>query len=448
MKYKIALLLKTHYHDFCEEQMKKKLENIQLDAYLYDTLEELLETFQRICHEYDGFYVSGLIPYQAIRTLGKEGRHALIEVANVDIANTYRILIQHLIGEHAVQLSRIGMDFLRFENDLEEVIFQDRFAEVVHSYEGRWKTLKTVEEIEAEEAAVSEFYKKQYENQEIDLIITYFYSACENMKQYGIPCYYVYAGNQAFRQSMENLKNNIALRKMEQDKSAVICIDKQEMREEKKEEFEAFEHDLLECIQTFNADHYNQLIIKDGYHNLELYTDYAEMKKLTNSFTQCPIYQKLEEQIGFTGSVGYGVGANLYQARINAINASRYGRKGSGNTGGSFFMDEQDNLTVLKGGGTVNTMKISENYIRKVANEVKLSAETIVRLIGVMNSLNTNEITSHDLVYGLNISLRNANKFLLNLETHDYAEIIGYRRIGNKGRPTRVYKLKLQYKAH
>ena len=149
--------------------------------------------------------------------------------------------------------------------------------------------------------------------------------------------------------------------------------------------------------------------------------------------------------LGFEGSIGYGVGANLYQARINAINASRYGRNGGKKAGGSFYIDEKENLVVLKVGKEEKVVKVAEGYIEKTANAVKLSAETIVRIIGVMKSLNSNEITSHDLVYGLNISMRNANKFLLNLEKYQYAEIIGYRRIGNKGRPTRVYRLKVQY---
>ena len=147
MNYKIALLLKKHYRNFCEEKIKSKPENMELDYFLYDTLEELLDIFRKIYHKYDGFYVSGLIPYQAIRTMGEEGCEALIEVANVDVANTYRILIQHLVGKNAVRLSRIGMDFLRFESDLEEVILQDRFAQVVHGYEGRWKILRPLKKL-------------------------------------------------------------------------------------------------------------------------------------------------------------------------------------------------------------------------------------------------------------------------------------------------------------
>lgn len=108
-------------------------------------------------------------------------------------------------------------------------------------------------------------------------------------------------------------------------------------------------------------------------------------------------------------------------------------------------MDEKGNLTVLKSGTTEKTVKISEDYVRTIANAVRLSAETIVRIIGVMHSLNTDKITSHDLVYGLNISLRNANKFLSNMEKYHYAEVVGYKRIGNKGRPVRVYQLTLKY---
>ena len=445
MEYKIALLLRTHYRKFCEEEIKKAPDNVKLDYYLYDSLSDLQEIFQKVHRQYDGFYVSGLIPYQAIKTFGKEGRKALIEVANIDIANSYRILIQHLVGANAVSLSRIGMDFLRFENNLEEVILQDRFAEVVHDYEGRWKNFKTLEEIEEEEQAVVDFYKQQYEKNAIDLIITYFHSACEAMEQSKIPCYYVYAGSQAFWQSIENLKNNIALQKMESEKSAVICIDKEEMRDEQDENFEAFEESLLQYMQKFNVAHYNQFVVKNGNHNVELYMDQAELKALTKNFVQCPLYTTLNEKLGFEGSIGYGVGANLYQARINAINASRYGRNGGKKAGGSFYIDEKENLVVLNIGKEEKVVKVAEGYIEKTANAVKLSAETIVRIIGVMKSLNSNEITSHDLVYGLNISMRNANKFLLNLEKYQYAEIIGYRRIGNKGRPTRVYRLKLQY---
>ena len=99
------------------------------------------------------------------------------------------------------------------------------------------------------------------------------------------------------------------------------------------------------------------MILKDGHHNLESNMDFAEMEAITRGFTECPLYKIFVEKIDFSGSVGYGVGDNLYHARINAINASRYGRNGGKNTGGSFFMDEKGNLTVLKNGTAEKTVK-------------------------------------------------------------------------------------------
>lgn len=447
MKYKIALLLKEHYRVFCEEQVNNKPDDMETDFFPYTTLEELQKIFKEIQGRYDGFYVSGLIPLQAIRNVGKQGRDALICNSDVEVANTYRILIQYLTGPNPVQLSRIGMDFLRYETNIEEVIAQNRFSEVVHGYESRWKTLPTLEEIEAEEADIVAFYKKQIEENKIDLIITYFYSVVEFVKKYNIPCYYVYPNPRAFRESMESLKKSISLRKMQKDKAAVICIDKEDMRAGKKDIFEKFDRDLEKNIQRLNRQQYNQLIFKNGYHNFEIYIDYSYMSQITKEFTECPMYEKLAEELGFIGNIGYGVGANLYQARLNAIDASHYGRNGGKNAGGSFLIDENENLTVLKQGQMTSTVKVSEDYIQRVANAVKLSAETIVRIMGVMNVMGTNEITSQDLVRGLEISLRNANKFLSNMQKHGYAEIVGQKRDGNKGRPINLYRLRLDYKA-
>lgn len=374
MKYKIALLLKEHYRNLYDEQVKKTPDDMKIDFFSYTTLDELQEAFLNIQDRYDGFYVSGRIPLQAVRNVGKSGKDALICNAEVDVANTYRLLIQHLVSPNAVPLSRIGMDFLRYENNMEEVITQNRFAEVVYGYEKRWKTFQSLEEIQEEEDEIVAFYKKLIEENKIDLIITYFYSALEFAKEYNIPCYYVYPSAQAFWSSMESLKSSISLRRMQKDKAAVICIDKEEMRANKKGTFEKIDRDLENVIQNLNRQQYNQLILKNGHHNLEIYMDYSYMSQITKEFTECPIYEKLSKELGYVGTIGYGVGANLYQARLNAMDASRYGRNGGKNTGGSFFIDENENLTVLKGGRMTAMVKISEEYIQKAANDVKLSA--------------------------------------------------------------------------
>ncbi|MFR6331574.1 MAG: hypothetical protein ACLUOI_24085 [Eisenbergiella sp.] len=49
----------------------------------------------------------------------------------------------------------------------------------------------------------------------------------------------------------------------------------------------------------------------------------------TEGLHQCQL-TVLNQELDFPGSVGYGIGDNIYQARLNAINASHFGRAGKG----------------------------------------------------------------------------------------------------------------------
>ena len=99
------------------------------------------------------------------------------------------------------------------------------------------------------------------------------------------------------------------------------------------------------------------------------------------------------------------------------------------------LIDGEENLIVLKKGSTEQPINVSEGYISEIANRVKLSSETILKVIGVMQTYGTAEITSQELMDALHISLRTANKFLSNLEKNGYAQVAGLKRSGNKGRP-------------
>lgn len=443
--YKIALLLKKHYYSHIDETLKANLEDVDLQLFSYNTLYELNETFRKIKKDFDGFLVSGLIPMQSLIVSGEADKDTLIEICSIDIENTYRILLQQLVTSKDLQLSRIGMDFLRDEHTLEDLIRTEQFAQRVHIYEERWKTFTTLEELVEEEDAIIEMYVRLYKNEKIDLIITYFYSVVENLKEYGIDCYYVYPSNDMLIRLIENLKKSISLRTFHNNLSAVIHIDTEEMHKLDNAAYERYQLELNRIVMEFNQQNFNKMILKKNYNDVELYTDYMVLKKITSDFEECHLWKRLNQDLGFTGSVGYGVGKGLYQARINAMDACHYGRNGGPGSGGSFLIDEKEILTVLDIDKCGGAFKVSEDYVNEVSNKVKLSPETIVRIIGIMDTLKTDEISSQELVSHLNISLRSANKFLSVLEGRGYAEIIRQKRNGNKGRPINVYKLLLDF---
>ena len=112
---------------------------------------------------------------------------------------------------------------------------------------------------------------------------------------------------------------------------------------------------------------------------------------------------------------------------------------------GSYLIDENDQLTVLQIGLVPAGMTVSGDYISNIADKVSLSSETIVRIIRVMKQEGTNKLTSQELMHHLNISARAANKFLAALQKDGYAEIVGMKRSGNKGRPINVFQINLRY---
>lgn len=434
---KIALLLKEHYREHAVQWQKRLSPKVQTEFVSYSTFEELEACFYELKDRVDGIYVSGIMPYRALQILISEEDQVCLAHSPIDMENTYRILLQKMVESGVHTLSRIGMDFLRGNADLENLIRTEKFSQAVHEYETKWEKMKTVEEINEEEQAICQYYREQCRKNRFDMVITYFHSVAESLREFDVECFYVYPSVQTFLQSIEGLQKNISLMAMKKKMPAVIYID-----------LDAADRkgsDIRRAMEQFNKKYLNQMMLKENYAGLEYITDYAFLRKITDGFSKCRIGAWLQEQTGFMGAVGYGLGNNLPQARLNAIDASHYGRNIKGNGCASVLIDGEENLIVLKKGSTEQSINVSEGYISEIANQVKLSSETILKVIGVMQTYGTAEITSQELMDALHISLRTANKFLSNLEKNGYAQVAGLKRSGNKGRPVNVYRILMNY---
>lgn len=439
MVFKIALILKEHFREKINSYMPNKPDDVIFDFFPYKTIQDIQDIFLSIKNQYDGFYVSGLIPLQAIKILGEKSKDAIIAHSSVNVENVYQALLHHIItsGIENVNLSRVGMDFLDDKKTLEDLIREEKFAQAAYTYEKRWSSLQSVEEIELEELRVQDFYEKQYMEGRLDIIITYYYSVLERLKDKNIRCYYVYRGEWAFWNSIEELKKSIFIKKFNKNRSAVIHINTEKAREMYKDKYELFRLELVRVVIQFNQRYFNKAIFKANYDDLELYMDYETMENLTEGFRICPLLPILIKGLDFPGSVGYGIGDNIYQARLNAINASHYGQSRMKDNTGSFLLNQNESLTFLSAGTSSETgPAFSVKAISQIADKVKLSAETVVRIAEVLNSLETEEITSMDLMNSLGISLRSANKYLSHLEEGGYASVCGKKGMGSKAVPS------------
>ena len=88
---------------------------------------------------------------------------------------------------------------------------------------------------------------------------------------------------------------------------------------------------------------------------------------------------------------------------------------------------------------------VSASQVEEVANHCHLSAETVYRVISVMQAERSDLLTSEELIRNQGFSLRVANRVLKALVTGGYAQISGQRRVGNKGRPQNLYRISLEF---
>lgn len=130
MVFKIALLLKEHFRERISSYMSNKPEDVVIDFIPYSTVREVQDIFLSIKDQYDGFFVSGLIPFQAIKILGEKSEDAIIGHASVNVENAYQALLHHIVteGVENVDLSRVGMDFLDDKKTLKELIREEKIC--------------------------------------------------------------------------------------------------------------------------------------------------------------------------------------------------------------------------------------------------------------------------------------------------------------------------------
>ncbi len=442
MQEKIALLLQKHYIAYCKEKLENQKLPCKVQYFEYQTLEELQEIFIKIKNEYDGFITSGTIPKQAIREVDTEP-YVMCQCFGGYLENTYRILLSRVLKRNSTDSTRIGMDYLEDRMCLEEVLENDQLFDLIQAFEKRMEGL-TQKELKATENLMVEKYRKRAREGKLDFVVTYFYSVVEAMKEEGIECYYSYPSVRSLLQVLNFCVKTIQLEKVQRRMSAVIRIRPyySGSESEKISYGEITTLKLKGALLDYCREHLTEPVMKDDLADIELYLNKEQVQHLTEDYKMCDLAFWIKRHIGMEVIVGVGLGTDLQQARIHAVQALEYTKK----IGRRYIVciDEKENIRklFLEYKKTENTRLGENDYIKSVANQVHLSAETVLRVVAATQMKECLEITASDLVQLQNFSTRVANRVLAVLEKEGYAKRVGEQRCGNKGRPQKIYQIK------
>lgn len=439
MEFQIAMLLKPHLCSFCRSLIGERYRNCVLAYHSYETLEEMSTILKQIKTDYDGVITSGLIPHSLVLSMIRD-EEISASFFGFDVENMYRIILEQSIQRKNFSLSRIGIDFIPESEDTAQVIGANRMPELVCEFE-KWLRAIPPQELSEKERGIAKSYLERYNRGEIDFIVTYFYSTVIEMHRHGIDCFYLYPNEREIEHTFEDIEKSILLRRA--TLPAVVRLDLRPGREDNTSILERKMLVLEHTMQAMLSNMGEGIALNRRNYAVELYTDSHALKRLTNGYKSCFFYEGVMEKCDFKGTVGYGIAGDFYHARLNAMDASNYASNFQSYDKKSVLIDANEKMIHLGQEDTDPTPVVSPDGLRNMAQAVRLSPETLLRIIEVLRAEETDEITSSELIGRLGVSLRTANRFLSHLQQGGLAKIVGYRSSVGKGRPNAIYQIGL-----
>lgn len=197
---------------------------------------------------------------------------------------------------------------------------------------------------------------------------------------------------------------------------------------------------LQKCLLEFDREQMAGFVVNQARSGYEIYTAGKVVRKITDEYEKDGLGEYIFQKSGIQAWIGYGIGKTLVMARQHAAEAFEAAQKEKK----SFLMKEDEVLTGPLGSGKKMRFAVeAPALVQEAAVRTGLSVSTIQRICAVAGWLEKDEMTAQDLASGLQVTVANANRFLNALLIGGYATITQKKKSGQRGRPSRIYKILL-----
>jgi len=278
-----------------------------------------------------------------------------------------------------------------------------------------------------------------WEKGRLDLLVCRVASVAETIEKQGIPYVLIYPEKLRIVEFIENLINLIRIYKQKEGLPASIMVI---TTGDSPMEYHEISNDSIriqKALLEFGKNHASDFSIRFITKGYEILTSHAIAQRITDDFTNCQLGYYLFSALGAVFHIGYGIGHNITVARHNAILAE----KAAAGTGMSCAVSDDGAIIPLQvRPNHGNDLAFSDSSAYRTGG-TGLSSITLRRISAALHFLGRNEITNHELAEALQVTVANANRFINTLLKSGHAEILTAKKNAPKGRPSRIYRIKL-----
>lgn len=416
-------------------------DDVKLIHYIYKDLSDVENWCFENLDKLDVFIFGGWFPIRMIKDKSLFEKIPCINFPMTAHDELYKLLLKLSIENGGLDLSRTYIDCIDENNDfmeLKEVIPKDRFP---YAY--------TFPYDENFHKKLLETHRRLWNEGKIDISITRFGSAVPELQKLGVKIYYLFPSRESIINTFNTAINQIKIKELQNSQIAIghITIPKVYTPLINFDyDFEMKQTTLYQAIMNFVIEHQISNVIQKYSTSYEVLISRGALKKITGNYSYCLLLQYLQKSVPFKVSIGWGLGADLRTARQNA----KYANIESERTGGdcSFVKTDQNNVIgPLAAQNCLTYKNTNRPQIAEIGKKTKLSPVTIQKLIGVMEQLNSSELSASDIAYYLGITERSANRIISKLELGEFAVELYTKSEKLKGRPKKIYSFKLPLKS-
>lgn len=445
MIYKIALVLKPYILKYCKEKLSEIPSEIRLDYFSYTAEEEFESVCKDVCRTYDGIITSGCLPDNVL-----EHKNYVKNIFRgyfyFDVENTYRLILSELLLQPDLKISDIGVDFLYgIDENLNDIILNNKITQALEHLNTNLCRINSYDTMEKWETQLAEYYIKLLEKNEIRFVLTCSLTVAKILTDKGYHCKYILPSFSTMEQVIKTICHKVDMRNMKGILPAIIRIDLHPSKDIADSYYLIqYNTELKKKLTEFVQLEGNNLNLRCSTNNFEIYSDLDTIQNLTQNYNSCYLRKYIGMPLLEMISIGYGVGGTFYEAHIHATTASEYAFQFKAESQKSFLIDEKEQLISLQSNTEISkgeNLQISNEKLKKLSLEAKLSVNTLIKILNVLNTEKTSEISSVELINHLGVSLRTANHYLSNLEKCQKASVVARKRPNGRGRSINIYRL-------
>lgn len=438
VKNKIAVITTEFMANYVREAFEKMQLDCKYEIFVYKTFRDIPELYRKIPDDVMGVLASGSFPARVIQ-LSYPNTSRVIMPFNTDDAAICQLFFRLLEKNRFLEFERIYADVVEmFGIDLKTYLMHD-FSTPLAITTNQIVYEKGLEELFQIEEQEYQKHLKLWKSGTIDICVTRFSSIVERLLEQGVPVYFPFPSIGYMREICLQMFKEIEYRKMKDNSAAIISVKIAE--EDKEAKGTSLEYQLLALqaalMEYMSADSQDYFIGRNEF-AIEILTTRRYIEKLTENYRICRLAEGLG--LNYKVNIGYGLGQELQQARMNAGRALEKANKYKG--GVSFVAVEKGLMPKL-----LNRVKVVNTDIQNLQEQktetkkMRVPEYKIKEVLEIIEATEERQITAQELAECLYITKRSANRILSALEEQGVVEIAKTRATSAKGRPERVYKI-------